>query len=192
MIIGGLKILQVPMIKCTKVSITREKRTWDYVPEGVISFSDEDAEGIVQPHNNVLIDSGSLANIIRSRVVEQLGLKDQIVPAIGVFKGFNMACETTKRDITLSVNTVGTIQETTIYVIEGDMSYNALLGRPWVHNMRAVPSTLQQALKFPTPRGVKRVYGEQSAAREMFVIDGVIPLPIVSTLRSATDPKGRD
>ncbi|XP_070053352.1 uncharacterized protein [Nicotiana tomentosiformis] len=84
-IIGGVDIPQRPMLKRTKVSITREKWTRDYVSEGTVSFNDEDAEGIVQPHNDalvisilinksrvkrVLIDPGSLANIIRSMVVE--------------------------------------------------------------------------------------------------------------------------
>ncbi|XP_019259155.1 PREDICTED: uncharacterized protein LOC109237315 [Nicotiana attenuata] len=155
------------MIKRTKVSITREKHVRDYVPEGAISFNDEDAEGIVQPHNDalaisvlinksrikrLLIDPCSSANIIRSRVIEQLGLQDQIVPAVRVFNEFNMACETTKGEITLPVNTTGTIQKIKFYVIEGYMRYNALFGRPWVHNMRAVPLTLHQALKFPISR----------------------------------------
>ncbi|XP_070004609.1 uncharacterized protein [Nicotiana sylvestris] len=86
MIIGGVNF------KRTKVSITREKRTRSYVPEDVLSFCDEEAEGTSQPHNDalvisillnkiqvkrVLVDPGSSANIIRSRVVEQLGIQDQ-------------------------------------------------------------------------------------------------------------------
>ncbi|XP_009623280.1 uncharacterized protein [Nicotiana tomentosiformis] len=160
------------MLKRTKVSITREKGTRDYVPEGTVSFNDEDVEGIVQPHNNalvisvfinksrvnrVLIDPGSSANIIRLRVVEQLGLQDQIMPAVRVLNGFNMACETTKGEITLPVNTAGTVQKAKFYVIKGDMRYNAMFGRPWIYDMREVPSTLHQALKFPTPGGIKTV-----------------------------------
>ncbi|XP_070050042.1 uncharacterized protein [Nicotiana tomentosiformis] len=166
MIIGEVDVLQGPMIKRTKVSITREKHTRDYVPKGTISFSDEDTEGIIQPLNDalvisvlinkslvkrVLIDLGSSANIIRSRVVEQLGLQEQIVPAVRVLNGFNMACKTTKEEITLPVNTTGMIQETKFYVIEWDMRCNALIRRLWVHNMRAVPSTLHEALKYPIP-----------------------------------------
>ncbi|XP_019245177.1 PREDICTED: uncharacterized protein LOC109225039 [Nicotiana attenuata] len=124
---------------------------------------------------------GSLADIIRSRVVEQLGLQDQIVLAARVLNGFNMASETTKGEIMLPVNVARSIQEMKFHVIEGDMRYNALLGRPWIPNMRAVPSTLHQVLKFPTPEGIKTVYGEQPAAKEMFAIDEVIP---VSTLSS--------
>ena len=131
------------------------------MPEGTLSFNNEEAEGISQPHNDalvisillnkvqvkrVLVDPGSSANIIRSRVVEQLGLQNQIVPAARVLNGFNMASETTKGEIILPVNVAGTIQDTKFHVIEGDMRYNALLGRPWIHNMRAVPSTLHQMM----------------------------------------------
>ncbi|XP_060200468.1 uncharacterized protein LOC132628722 [Lycium barbarum] len=141
-------------MKHTKVSITKEKRTRSYDPESPISFSDKDIEGIVQPQNHalvisvlvnkfrvkcVLIDPGSSATTIRWRVIEQMGLLDQIVPAVRVLNRFNMACKTTKGEITLPVNTAGTMQQTKFYVIEGDMGYNALLRRPWIHNMRAVP-----------------------------------------------------
>ncbi|XP_059288988.1 uncharacterized protein LOC132042478 [Lycium ferocissimum] len=144
MIIGGMDAPRSPVMKRTKVSIVLEKRSRDYMLEGSISFSNEDAEG-------------SSANIIRWRVVEQLRLLDQIVPVARVLSGFNMASETTKGEISLPVNIDGTIQQTVFYVIEGDMKYNALLGRPWIHSMRAVPSTLYQLLKFPTLEVVKTI-----------------------------------
>ena len=34
------------------------------------------------------------------------------------------------------------------YVIDANTSYSALLGRPWIHKYRVVPSTLHQCLKF--------------------------------------------
>nr|XP_016439175.1 PREDICTED: uncharacterized protein LOC107765082 [Nicotiana tabacum] len=199
MIIRGVDVPQGPVIKRTKVSITREKRTRDYILEGAISFSDEDVEGIVQPHNDALVmsilinksrvkrvlsDPGSSTNIIRSRVVEQLGLEDQTVPAVRVLNGFNMECETTKGEITLLVNTAGTIQDTKFYMIEGDMRYNALFRRPWVQNMGAVPSTLHKGLKFSTPGGIKTVYGEQPAIKEMFSVNKVISVPVLSTSKN--------
>ncbi|XP_070025265.1 uncharacterized protein [Nicotiana sylvestris] len=157
-----------------------------YVPEDVLSFCDEEAEGISHPHNDalvisillnkiqvkrVLVDPGSSANIIKSRVVEQLGLQDQIVLASRVRNLFNMESEKTKGEIILPVNVAGTIQDTKFHVIEGDMRYNALLERLWIHNMRAVPSTLHQMMKFPTEEVVKTIYGEQYAAKEMFAIE---------------------
>nr|XP_016435819.1 PREDICTED: uncharacterized protein LOC107762022 [Nicotiana tabacum] len=200
MIIGGVDIPQEPMLKHTRISITREKQPQDYIPEGVLSFSDEDAKGIIQPHNDVLvisilvnksrikcvlIDLGSSTNIIRSKVVEQLGLQDRIMPAVRVLNGFNMACATTKRKITLPVNTAGIVREAKFYIIEGDIRYNALLGRPWIHHMRAVPSTLHQVLKLPVPGGIKTIYGEQPAAKEMFAIEEVI---LISTLTTPKEP----
>ncbi|XP_070036106.1 uncharacterized protein [Nicotiana tomentosiformis] len=194
MIVRGVDIPQGPVFKRIKVSVMREKRTRDYVSEGTLSFNNEDAERILQPHNDALvisvlmnkiqvkrvsIDLGSSANIIRSRVVEQLGLQDQIVPATRVLNGFNMASKTTKGEITLPANVAGIIQETKFHVIEVDMRYNALLGRPWIHNMRAVPLTLHQVLKFPTLEGVKTVYGEQPTAKEIFAVDKVIPVSML-------------
>ncbi|XP_059310915.1 uncharacterized protein LOC132062348 [Lycium ferocissimum] len=195
MIIGGTDTSQGPMMKRTKVLITREsitpeKQARDYMPEGTISFNDEDAEGIMQPHNDalvisilifksqvkrILIDPGSSANIIRWRVVEQLKLLDQIIPVARVLSGFNMASETTKGEISLPVNINGTIQQTVFYVIEGEMKYNALLGRPWIHSMREVPSILHQILKFPTPERIKTVCGEQPAERDMLAVEQAPP-----------------
>ncbi|XP_070026549.1 uncharacterized protein [Nicotiana sylvestris] len=205
MIVGGVDVPQRPIFKRTKVSITREKRTRSYVPEGILSFNDEEVEGISQPYNDalvisillnkiqvkrVIVDPGSSANIIRSRVVEQLGLHDQIVPASRVLNGFNMARETTKREIILLVNVAGTIQDTKFHVIEGNMRYNALRWRPWIHNMRVVPSTLHQMMKFQIADGVKTVYGEQHDANEMFAVDEVTPIPVPSTSeKSSTKEK---
>ncbi|XP_059294499.1 uncharacterized protein LOC132047476 [Lycium ferocissimum] len=162
-------------------------------------YHDEDVEGIIQPHNDALvisvlintsevkrisIDPSSSTNIIRQKVVEQLGLLDQIVPAARVLSGFNLACETTKEEITLPVNTVGTVRQTKFYVIEGEMRYNAMLGRPWVHNMRAIASMLHKVLKFPTPERVKIVYGEQPVAREMFAAEEAAPRPKALPLKA--------
>ena len=101
-----------------------------------------------------------------------------------------MASETTKGEIILQVNVAGTIQEIKFHVIEGDMRYNALLGRPWIHNMRAVPSTLHQILKFPTSDGVKTVYGEQHAAKEMFAVDEVISVSALLSTKGS-ESKGK-
>ncbi|XP_070034785.1 uncharacterized protein [Nicotiana tomentosiformis] len=209
MIIGGVDIPQGPMVKRTRISITREKRTRDYIPEGALSFSDEDAKRIIQPYNDalvisvlvnktrikcVLIDPCSSSNIIRSKVVEQLDLQDRIVPAVRVLNGFNMACETTKEEITLPVNTARIVREAKFYAIEGDMRYNALLGRPWIHHMRPVPSNLHQVLKFPVPGEIKTIYGEQPAAKEMFAIEEVVPISTLTTLKepnSGADPEAK-
>nr|XP_009787683.1 PREDICTED: uncharacterized protein LOC104235584 [Nicotiana sylvestris] len=166
------------------------------MPTEIVSFNDDNVEDIMQSLNDalvisvlinksrvkrVLIDPRSSANVIRSRVIDQLGLQDQIVPAVRVLNGFNITCEITKGEITLQVTTTGTIQEIKFYVIEGDMRYNALFGRPWIHNMRAVPSTLYQELQYPTSGEVKTIYEEQPTAKEMFAVDKVVSIFSLST-----------
>ncbi|XP_070025190.1 uncharacterized protein [Nicotiana sylvestris] len=89
-----------------------------------------------------------------------------------------MASETTKGEITLPVNVAGTTQNAKFHVIDGDMRYNALLGRSWIHCMRSVPSTLHQMMKFPTKDGIETVYGEKYEAKEMFAVHDVEPTPV--------------
>ena len=41
------------------------------------------------------------------------------------------------------------IINTECHVLDLDLPYNILLGRPWIHTLKAVPSTYHQCLKFP-------------------------------------------
>ena len=49
-----------------------------------------------------------------------------------------------------------------------DSPYNALLGRNWLGEMRAVASPFHQKLKFPSPKGVVVIRGKQHDARYCF------------------------
>ena len=42
--------------------------------------------------------------------------------------------------------------EVTCYIIDADMSYNLLLGRPWIHFNSIIPSTLHQVMKYADER----------------------------------------
>ncbi|KAM2246587.1 hypothetical protein ACFXTI_007391 [Malus domestica] len=56
--------------------------------------------------------------------------------------------------------TIGELKSSTIFhVIDARTSYGLLLGRPWIHANRVVPSTLHQCLKFYR-EGVKVIYGD--------------------------------
>ena len=45
---------------------------------------------------------------------------------------------------------VGPVErDVTFQVLDIPLAYNILLGRPWIHEMRAVPSTYHQCVKFP-------------------------------------------
>ncbi|XP_074271605.1 uncharacterized protein LOC141595538 [Silene latifolia] len=55
-------------------------------------------------------------------------------------------------------------------VIDGPSTYNVILGRPWIHEMKAIPSTYHQCLKFPTPWGVQEIRGDQEEARDCYKV----------------------
>ncbi|XP_009630692.1 uncharacterized protein [Nicotiana tomentosiformis] len=180
MIFGGNKINVVTFsaAKKMKVSVTHSKRPWEVIEDDII-FTEEDTDGLLLPHlvislnvldfkiKHVLEDPRSSANIIQWRVLEKDKLTRSIIPATKLLTRFNLASMTTREEILLPTNAEGVMKMTLFEVVGGDMSYNIILGRPWLHEMKVVPSIYHQLLKFPTPEGVKQIRGDQPATREM-------------------------
>nr|XP_016491864.1 PREDICTED: uncharacterized protein LOC107811451 [Nicotiana tabacum] len=156
MIFGGDKINRVTFsaAKKNKVSTTYSKRFW----EDDITFTNEDADGLLLPHNDAL------------RVLDQAKLTGNIVPATKLLVGFNLTSVTTRGEILLLTDDEGVTKTALFEVVDGDMGYNIILGRLWLHEMKVVPSTYHQLLKFSTPEGIKRIRGDQPATREMNAI----------------------
>ncbi|XP_070034194.1 uncharacterized protein [Nicotiana tomentosiformis] len=167
-----------------KVSVTHSEKFRE-VAEDDITFTEEDADGLLLPHNDaivislnvldfkikcVLVDPGSSANIIQLSELEQAKLTGNIIPATKLLVGFNLASVITRGEIMLPTNAEGVIKMTLFEVVDGDMGYNIILGRTWLHNMKFVPSTNHQFLKFPTPEGIKQIKGDQPVIREMNAI----------------------
>ncbi|XP_009629246.2 uncharacterized protein [Nicotiana tomentosiformis] len=183
MIFGAKEINGVTFsaAKKTKVSVTHSKRLWE-VDEEDITFTEEDADGLLLSHNDallislsaldfkikcVLVDPGSSAKIIQWRVLEQVKLTISIVSATKLLFGFNLASMTTLGEILLPMNAEGIMKTTLFEVVDCDMGYNIILGIPWLHEIKVVPSTYHQLLKFPTLEGIKQIRGYQPATREM-------------------------
>lgn len=53
-------------------------------------------------------------------------------------------------------------------VIHAFSSYTGILAQPWIHAMRAMPSTLQLKVKSPTEHEIVVVRGDQSVAWQCF------------------------
>ncbi|XP_019241008.1 PREDICTED: uncharacterized protein LOC109220996 [Nicotiana attenuata] len=128
--VGGNEINGVTFsaTKKTKVSMTHSKRLRE-VAEDDITFTEEDTDGLLQPHNDalvislnvldfkikrVLVDPGSSANIIQWRVLEQAKLTGSIIPATKLLAGFNLASVTTRGEILLPTNAEG-VMKTTLF-----------------------------------------------------------------------------
>nr|XP_016434965.1 PREDICTED: uncharacterized protein LOC107761271 [Nicotiana tabacum] len=166
------------------VSVTHSKRLRE-VAKNDITFTEEDAYGLLLPRNDtlvislnvldfrikcVLVDPRSSDNIIQWRVLEQAKLIGSIISATKLLAGFNLASVTTRGEILLPTNAEGVMKTNFFEVVDGDMGYNIILGRQWLHEMRVVLSTYHQLLKFPTPEGIKHIKDDQLKTREMNAI----------------------
>ena len=47
--------------------------------------------------------------------------------------------------------------------------YTAIIGRPWLHSLDAVSSTLHQKVKYPSGGQVLEIVGSQSMARQCLI-----------------------
>ncbi|XP_070013306.1 uncharacterized protein [Nicotiana sylvestris] len=151
--------------KVSKITVTYGKRVRQVLEGDNITFDDADGDGVLTPYNDalvisllvhdtnvkrILIDPGSFVNIILLRVVNDMQANDKLVPKAWTLFGFDNSSVVTKGDIILTTFTEGVVKDTKIQVIEMDMTCNMILGRPWIHEIDAVPSTLHQVIKFPS------------------------------------------
>ncbi|XP_075101744.1 uncharacterized protein LOC142177176 [Nicotiana tabacum] len=188
MIFGGDKVNGVTFsaVKKTKISVTHGRRIREASEDDEITFTKENANGLLLPHNDalvislnvlglkikrVLVDPGSSANNIQWRYLEQSKLTKNIVPAIMLLAKFNLTSVMTRGEILLPIHAEGVKKTTLFEVVDGDMGYNVVLGRPWIHEMKVVPSTYHQLLMFPTPKGVIRLKIETTRANALFYPD---------------------
>ena len=54
-------------------------------------------------------------------------------------------------------------------VVDAFSPYTAIMGRPWLHTLGAVSSTLHQKVKYPFGDQVLEIVGSQSVARQCLV-----------------------
>nr|XP_016453036.1 PREDICTED: uncharacterized protein LOC107777510 [Nicotiana tabacum] len=92
---------------------------------------------------------------------------DRVVPKARSLSGFNNSTIITKGEIELSTYVEGDNKETKFQVKDMDMAYNVILGRPWIHDMDVVPSTLHQVIKFPSKWGIQQIRGDQQTSRSI-------------------------
>ncbi|XP_075103749.1 uncharacterized protein LOC142178315 [Nicotiana tabacum] len=139
--------------KVSKITVTHGKRVRKILEEDNITFDDADADSVLIPHNDalvisslvhdtnvkrVLVDPGSSVNIILLRVVNEMQAFAE-----------------------------GVVKDTKFQAVEMDTAYNMILGKPWIHEIEVVPSTLYQVIKFPLLWGIRQIHGDQQASRSI-------------------------
>ena len=61
------------------------------------------------------------------------------------------------------------VVEVDFIVVDAFSPYTAIMGRPWMHSLGAVSSTLHQKVKYPSESQVLEIVGSQSMARQCLI-----------------------
>ena len=72
-------------------------------------------------------------------------------------------------DLRLPVQAGQDIVEVDFIVVDAFSPYTAIMGRPWLHSLGAVSSTLHQKVKYPSGGQVREIVGSQSMARQCLI-----------------------
>ena len=150
-----------------------------------IAFNDDDLEGTIQPHDDalvvaaringfivkrVLIDQGSGAEVMYPDLFKGLVLKNEDLSRYDTpLMGFDSSMVILEGQISLPVYMEGKEVMVTFIVVTYFSPYIAILGRPWIHAMGAVPSTLHVKVKFRITQGIAVVRGNQQVAKQCLI-----------------------
>ena len=132
----------------------------------VLSFSDADKLGTIQPHDDalvvtlricgydvkrVMVDQGSAAEIMYPDLYKGLGLKhEDLATYSSPLVSFEGKMVVPKGQIRLPMQAGEDVVEVDFIVVDAFSPYTAIIGRPWLHSLGAVSSTLHQKVKYPS------------------------------------------
>ncbi|GMN54123.1 hypothetical protein TIFTF001_023250 [Ficus carica] len=154
-----------------------------------ITFTDDEADRLLHPHNDalvgeirvannvvrcVLIDSGSSADVMFMDAFSRLKIEGAtLTPAKTPLYGFAGDCVRAAGTVRLPV-TIGDGREKAtrmveFIVVDRPSVYNVILGRPTLNALKAVVSTYHLAMKFPTGNGIGVFRGNQEGARKCYM-----------------------
>lgn len=140
-----------------------------------ISFTEQDLEGLQLPHDDalvieididhisvrrILVDQRSFVDVLYYSAYMALGrMRDELSPSNTPLVGFSGLPVYPLGSITLPVWAGSIRLEIKFTVVDSPSPYNAILGRRWLHAMKAIIYTLPQCVHFI------RTYGCQETIR---------------------------
>ena len=146
---------------------------------------DADKQGTIEPHDDtlvvtlriggydvktVMIDQGSAAKIMYPDLYKGLGLKtENLTTYSSTLVSFEGKMVVPKGQIRLPVQADTDVVEVDFIVVDAFSPYTAIIGRPWLHSLGAVSSTLYQKVKYPSKDQVLEIVGSQSIARQCLI-----------------------
>ncbi|XP_010242056.1 PREDICTED: uncharacterized protein LOC104586494 [Nelumbo nucifera] len=148
-------------------------------PDDVISFSNDDLQGVLVPYNDtlmvsmtitnymvkrILVDSSASADILFNNTFEKMKLTlDRLQPIDVPLVGFSRVIVKAEGKIILPVMVRAEPWQVTrmieLLVVKIGSSYNAIIGRLTLHTLKATISSYHLTMKFPTEHGIGVIRG---------------------------------
>ncbi|GKV28094.1 hypothetical protein SLEP1_g37185 [Rubroshorea leprosula] len=161
-----------------------------------ITFTSADLDTVVTPHNDplvtsvmikncevqrVLVDTGSAPDIMYFHCFESLGLDPALLQKYdGPIYGFNNQPVPVEGVLTLHVafgsGKTYVTPSVRFLVVKMASSFNIVIGRPTLTEIRAVVSQSHLCMKFPTPMGIATLRGNQEVARHCYITSVTQPM----------------
>ena len=129
-----------------------------------LSFSDEDKDGTIQPHDDILVVTLRIVGYDVKKVMVDQGSGTEIM-YLDLYKGLNLRPDLTaynsplvsfdgkvvipRGQIRLPVQVGSEMVEVNFIMVDAYSPYTAIVVRPWLHALRVVSSTLYQKVKYP-------------------------------------------
>ncbi|KAG7578877.1 Retrotransposon gag domain [Arabidopsis thaliana x Arabidopsis arenosa] len=151
-----------------------------------ISFDNSDTQGLTGPHDDALvitldvanfevtrclINTGSSVDLIFLSILQRMGIsKADIIGPPAPLVAFTSDTSMSLGNIKLPVLAVGVPKIVEFIVFDRPAAYNIILGTPWIYQMKAIPSTYHQCVKFPTPGGIGTIRGDQETSRSCYLM----------------------
>ncbi|CAL9000860.1 unnamed protein product, partial [Prunus brigantina] len=178
-----------------------------------ITFSEEEEEGIIYPHDDpmiiraeiadydvgwVLIDTGSSVNVIFADAFRGLGVADSMVnrritPLLSFSGDLVQPVGSISLPIAFGVAPRKTMTYDQFLIVDCPTAYNVIIGRTTLTRVKAHLSPHMLLMKFPTCNGTGAVRGDQLSARTCYAtaLKSVASKPPMEAMSVQGLPNGR-
>ena len=121
----------------------------------------------------VLIDDGNALNVCPLKTASCLGLSiEDFVLTNQHVKEYDNSRREVLGTITLEFTIGPMVKRVEFQILNIASCFKMLLGRPWIHDIEAVPSCLYQKVRFPHEGAIVTIYGDTlTVPRPIFGID---------------------
>ncbi|XP_076921044.1 uncharacterized protein LOC143582333 [Bidens hawaiensis] len=117
----------------------------------------------------ILVDNGSSVNIIQLDTLKRMNIPEsEIVSKSSVLVGFSGEAKSTVGEIKLLVYVEGVNSINKLCVTDALTSFSVILGRPWIHEMKAVPFDLSPMHQDVDTMEIVKIQGDQQEAKDCY------------------------